>query len=499
MLSPESAQEHIPDGDFVFLKKEVARYNACIDTLKSNKDSILEDSNQIHSENLKNLNKTIDHDDLQRLRSNLKTLQKQDSVDVPRIKRNIDQLEAFCIKALKNQLNNDNRKSQNKITKMKKNYEDLQKLIDALNKKIGVTSGEVQKLKDHFINEDLERENEFFNNLSSKLAECDKDVNGDRGERSPTADDKKDKPKSLQVQKKGIIASINKMVNSFNENNKLIKESNKNPKSEQETMDLISKNKEIQEDCSKIEDKIAEAKDFAQDISDRLDNIHEPTIQDLKDKYNEKNQLIDECDDLFDKANEKINTLDNQIGQQLDKVEDILTRLETVNPLENPSPSDKDNKEFLELVQAKVAEGNELRDDLEKKRENLSNTRDKLINHVQPLNELGEREVKKPEIEEILKGLDTINDELRAQERDLVPKSQQIEDLDQEVNDMLEKDKGRKIEAAEDKLNSLDDKIGDLALKKEDALKKLAELKDLLAQAKETTGRDDPDLLAKLK
>lgn len=55
----------------------------------------------------------------------MKVLQKQDDTDMPRIKENIDKLEGFCIKSLKNQLNEDNKKSQNLISKMKKNYEDL--------------------------------------------------------------------------------------------------------------------------------------------------------------------------------------------------------------------------------------------------------------------------------------------------------------------------------------------------------------------------------------
>jgi len=52
--------------------------------------------------------------------------------------------------------------------------------------------------------------------------------------------------------------------------------------------------------------------------------------------------------------------------------------------------------------------------------------------------------------------------------------------LEHDVNDMLEKDKGRKIESAEDKLGKLDDKIDDLTLQREDAFKKLKELKGLI-------------------
>jgi chromosome segregation ATPase len=64
---------------------------------------------------------------------------------------------------------------------------------------------------------------------------------------------------------------------------------------------------------------------------------------------------------------------------------------------------------------------------------------------------------------------------------------------------MLEKDKARKIESAEDKLNKLDDKIDDLKLQREDAFKKLAELKGLIDEAKAKAGKDDPDMIAKLK
>lgn len=103
-----------------------------------------------------------------------------------------------------------------------------------------------------------------------------------------------------------IISNINKMVNQFNENNKLIKEQNKNQKNEKETAELILKNKEIQNDCFKIEEKISLAKQFANQINERLDNILNPTTLEIKDKYLKKNLLIDECDENFDKVNAAI-------------------------------------------------------------------------------------------------------------------------------------------------------------------------------------------------
>lgn len=53
--------------------------------------------------------------------------------------------------------------------------------------------------------------------------------------------------------------------------------------------ELIQKNKEIEIDCSKIEEKILSSKDFAADISQRLDQLLNPTIQNIKDQYIEKN------------------------------------------------------------------------------------------------------------------------------------------------------------------------------------------------------------------
>jgi hypothetical protein len=77
----------------------------------------LEDSTKVDVDmKAKNKGLTIAPDDLHHLRQNLKALEKQLAVDLPRVKKNIDNLEAFAIKALKNKLNEDNKKSQNQIS-----------------------------------------------------------------------------------------------------------------------------------------------------------------------------------------------------------------------------------------------------------------------------------------------------------------------------------------------------------------------------------------------
>jgi len=168
------------------------------------------------------------------LRMNLKSLEKMVEIDIPRIKKNIDLLESFTIKTLKNKLNEDNKRSQAKISKMKRNYEDLQKEIDVLNSKLAKVRIEANEIRTRLDNEDLEKDNEISNKVDDRLCECDRDINGDKAsEKGPGSDERgKDKPLSLQARKKDIIAAINKMVNQFNENNKLIKDTNKNQKSE---------------------------------------------------------------------------------------------------------------------------------------------------------------------------------------------------------------------------------------------------------------------------
>lgn len=63
----------------------------------------------------------------------------------------------------------------------------------------------------------------------------------------------------------------------------------------------------------------------------------------------------------------------------------------------------------------------------------------------------------------------------------------------------LEEDKQRKLDEARGQLAALDESIDDLAQRREDAYRKLAEYKVLIAKGKANQGRDDPELNAKLK
>lgn len=159
--------------------------------------------------------------------------------------------------------------------------------------------GSIKGVKDKFTNEDLERTVQLKRLLEDKLADCEKDVQGDKAEKPEMTNEKL---LSMQARKKIIIGSINKMVNQFNENNKYIKEVNKMPKTERDMSDLIKRNREIQDDCIAIEMRIAHGREFALEIHVRLDSILDPALAEIREKYNYKNELLDECDELYDGA-----------------------------------------------------------------------------------------------------------------------------------------------------------------------------------------------------
>jgi 3-methyladenine DNA glycosylase AlkC len=74
----------------------------------------------------------IDQEDMKTLKNCLKQFVKVEDVEMPKTIKSIDDLETYVLKSLKNQLNDDNKKSQQFISKIKKNFEDLGKKIDAV-------------------------------------------------------------------------------------------------------------------------------------------------------------------------------------------------------------------------------------------------------------------------------------------------------------------------------------------------------------------------------
>ena len=121
-----------------------------------------------------------------------------------------------------------------------------------------------------------------------------------------------------------------------------------------------------------------------------------------------------------------------------------MDRLDSVSPINQPS-NGKLNKDFAKEVNDKIDAAHKLRDDLENKLDKIQQTRDFLLNLVQPLNELGERQIKTPEINHILQELIDLLRDLQELEKEIQLKLKALEKLKIEVDNMLEKDKFNKI------------------------------------------------------
>ena len=106
---------------------------------------------------------------------------------MPKVRKNIDGLENFVLKSLKNQLNDDNKKSQVLISKMKKSYEELQKKIEAVSLKYSDAREQFDELQERFDNADMERQTEF-KELEDLLQDQEKNIYGDREATDSTLD-----------------------------------------------------------------------------------------------------------------------------------------------------------------------------------------------------------------------------------------------------------------------------------------------------------------------
>jgi len=187
-------------------------------------------------------------------------------------------------------------------------------------------------------------------------------------------------------------------------------------------VELIERNQSIVEKAISIEFSLTAAKTFAGQIDKRLDVLCNPIVENLRKKYFEKNGLIDDCDDLFDKCQRLIQQ--NQIGAetQLAEIAEILKNLDAVSPLNNPSPPGTDDKgEFVERLQALQLQGYALRDKIEDMQMECDNKSEKLRTVVTPLSELEEREVTTLEVKGVKRDEEALLRDLQTMNTALIP------------------------------------------------------------------------------
>lgn len=152
------------------------------------------------------------------------------------------------------------------------------------------------------------------------------------------------------------------------------------PENEREQRDLVEKSVALQDECQKIKDLIKEGLEFADQIEKRIDGIETDAIPSIKKKFTDKNAAVDQCDELFEEVEHAIGTLEKDLNKELEKVNEVMQKLDKVNPLKNPQVPSQVNPDFTEQTQKKLELAQAQRDKLEGELDDLKNTKDKLVN-----------------------------------------------------------------------------------------------------------------------
>lgn len=111
-INDPSAADGIPDSDLIFVKKEINRNRGAAQVVRGIANDNVADAQDIKEDIERRPNNDVEPEDVQALKGIAKSLQRQDEIDLPRLRKNLDQLEGFSLKALKNQMHEDNKKSQ---------------------------------------------------------------------------------------------------------------------------------------------------------------------------------------------------------------------------------------------------------------------------------------------------------------------------------------------------------------------------------------------------
>ena len=175
----------------------------------------------------------------------------------------------------------------------------------------------------------------------------------------------------LQQIKRQIIEAINGLVNQFNDITKILRDSSgKSLKAEGPLNDLITKNKHIQANCDETHELIDGAKKSAQDILGRLHEIiNAELLDEILQKYRNKENIIDECNKVRSKAEKQQAKLTQQLAKQIETVEDQVKKLDMFNPINGSSGASTQNQEFLDEISEKIDSTKELLDNLQKLRD----------------------------------------------------------------------------------------------------------------------------------
>ena len=117
------------------------------------------------------------------------------------------------------------------------------------------------------------------------------------------------------------------------------------------------------------------------------------------------------------------------------------------------------------------------------------------MDDIQPLNELGEREVKQEEVVEIMEKMKVLGETFGDLENNLKPLVKSLDGLTKDVDGVIAAEKAKHSGSANSAISDLDAKLKQIEEQKTRALEKLKEYNDGIQHLRENEAADCPILL----
>ena len=124
---------------------------------------------------------------------------------------------------------------------------------------------------------------------------------------------------------------------------------------------------------------------------------------------------------------QNVDRIEAFIQKHVDIITEVLKKLDSVNPINNQIRQDND---FIKQITQKIEEANAIRDETMKHKQKLEHYIDEVNRVLDPLNNLGAREVySQPEIESIAKKIGQIDVKLNSLEDLVAPNNLKLNKL----------------------------------------------------------------------
>ena len=135
-------------------------------------------------------------------------------------------------------------------------------------------------------------------------------------------------------------------------------------------------------------------------INDDLDQIVKTVIPNIIEKYTNKNEMIDKCDEEHDNLKAKLIQQQEDLTSQIEKVDEVIANLNKLNPASMKQRMSYTGAKLEEIlsVQKKLDEANHLRDALLERKSAKNKKMDELDDLIGVLDEIEQRNVEGSEI-----------------------------------------------------------------------------------------------------